>query len=139
MIIPVVREKIRVKLAPAVPAGALKTLKEKMIQTPPLLALKRIKALYLIKFVSSISFIFEITQNYTVIFLKVIRRRHARKITQFFWIEYIIELFACTQKMLAIKFYYISPIFYFFKQVVSRINIIKSRLILLILLYFKVC
>ena len=68
MIIPVVREKIRVKLAPAVPAGALKTLKEKMIQTPPLLALKRIKALYLIKFVSSISFIFEITQNYTVIF-----------------------------------------------------------------------
>ena len=70
LIIPVVREKIRVKLAPAVPAGALKTFKEKMIQTPPLLALKRIKALYLIKFVSSISFIFEITQNYTVIFFK---------------------------------------------------------------------
>ena len=35
-------------------------------------------------FILLISFIFEITQNCIVIFLKVIRRKHARKISQFF-------------------------------------------------------
>ena len=37
-----------------------------------------------VKFVSSISFIFEIAQNYTVIFFKIIRRKQSRKISQFF-------------------------------------------------------
>ena len=43
-IIPVVREKISVKLAPAIPTGA-PTLTEEIIQTPQLVALKTIKIL----------------------------------------------------------------------------------------------
>ena len=43
--IPVVREKIEVKLAPAIPIGAPTTLAEEIIQTPPLVALKTIKTL----------------------------------------------------------------------------------------------
>ena len=45
MIIPVVREKIRVKLGATIPTGAPTTLTEEMIQTPALVALKTIKAL----------------------------------------------------------------------------------------------
>ena len=45
LIIPVVKEKIRVKLAPAIPAGAPTTLTEEIIQTPPLVALKISKTL----------------------------------------------------------------------------------------------
>ena len=45
LIIPVVREKIRVKLGAAIPTGAPTTLTEEMIQTPALVALKTIKAL----------------------------------------------------------------------------------------------
>ena len=127
-------------------------------------------------------------------FLKVMRRKQPCKIRQFFTASiksmnpmqkypHIIELFACTWKMLAlmflfpiiffnffrnmlntknikinnfisstkysnpmcvyfcifIKFYYISPILYFFRLIVSRINTIKLRFILIIALYFKVC
>ena len=43
--IPVVEEKIRVKLAPAIPIGASTTLAEIIIQTPPFVALKAIKTL----------------------------------------------------------------------------------------------
>ena len=43
LIIPVVREKIKVKLAPAIPTGAPTTLTEEIIQTPPLFALKTSK------------------------------------------------------------------------------------------------
>ena len=43
--IPVVREKIRVKLALAIPTGAPTTLVNEMIDTPPLVALKTIKTL----------------------------------------------------------------------------------------------
>ena len=43
--IPVVREKIRVKLAPAIPTGAPTTLANEMIDTPPLAAFKTIKTL----------------------------------------------------------------------------------------------
>ena len=42
---PVVREKIRVKLALAIPNGASTTLTEEIIQTLPLAALKTIKTL----------------------------------------------------------------------------------------------
>ena len=45
LMIPVVREKIEVKLAPAIPIGAPTTLAEEIIQTPPLVALKTIKTL----------------------------------------------------------------------------------------------
>ena len=45
LVIPVVREKISVKLAPAIPTGAPTTLTEEIIQTPPLVALKTIKTL----------------------------------------------------------------------------------------------
>ena len=45
LIIPVVRAKVRVKLAPAIPTGALTTLTAEIIQTPPLVALKTIKTL----------------------------------------------------------------------------------------------
>ena len=45
LIIPVVREKIKVKLALAIPTGALTTLAVEMIQTPLLVALKTIKTL----------------------------------------------------------------------------------------------
>ena len=48
-IIPVVREKIKIKLAPAIPTGAPTTLANKMVQTPPLVALKTIKTVYVIK------------------------------------------------------------------------------------------
>ena len=44
LVIPVVREKIKVKLAPAIPTGAPTTLTEEIIQTP-LVALKTIKIL----------------------------------------------------------------------------------------------
>ena len=43
LVIPVVREKIKGKLAPAIPTGASTTLTEEIIQTPPLVALKTIK------------------------------------------------------------------------------------------------
>ena len=45
LIIPVVREKIKVKLALVIPTGAPTTLAEEMIQTPLLVALKTIKIL----------------------------------------------------------------------------------------------
>ena len=45
LVIPVVREKIKVKLAPAIPTGAPTTLAEEIIQTPLLVALKTIKIL----------------------------------------------------------------------------------------------
>ena len=38
-----------------------------------------------------------------------------------------------------IKIYYICSIFYFIRQIISRINSIESRFILIIRLYFKVC
>ena len=43
--IPVVREKIRVKLALAIPTGAPTTLVNEQIDTPPVVALKAIKIL----------------------------------------------------------------------------------------------
>ena len=45
LIVPVVREKIKVKLALAIPTGAPTTLVREMTDTPPLVALKTIKAL----------------------------------------------------------------------------------------------
>ena len=45
LIISVVREKIKVKLALSIPTGAPTTLADKMIQTPLLVALKTIKGL----------------------------------------------------------------------------------------------
>ena len=45
LIIPVVREKIKVKLTLAIPAGAPTTLADGMIQTPLVVALKTIKIL----------------------------------------------------------------------------------------------
>ena len=45
LIIPVAREKIKVKLALAIPTGAPTTLADKIIQTPLLVALKIIKIL----------------------------------------------------------------------------------------------
>ena len=45
MIIPVVREKPKVKLALAIPTGAPTTLADEMIQKPLLVALKTIKIL----------------------------------------------------------------------------------------------
>ena len=42
-IIPVVREKIRVKPAPAIPTGVPTTLTEELRQNPPLVGLKKIK------------------------------------------------------------------------------------------------
>ena len=47
LIIPVVKEKIRVKLALAIPAGSPTTLVKEMIDTPLLVALKRIKILFM--------------------------------------------------------------------------------------------
>ena len=44
-IISVVKEKIKVKLAPAIPIGAPTTLTEEIIQTPALAALKIVKTL----------------------------------------------------------------------------------------------
>ena len=43
--IPVVKEKIKVKLVPAIPTGPPTTLKEEIMQTPPLVELKTIKIL----------------------------------------------------------------------------------------------
>ena len=43
LIIPVVREKIKVKLALAIPTGALTTLADEMIQSQLLVVLKTIK------------------------------------------------------------------------------------------------
>ena len=51
--IPVVREKIKVKLALAIPTGAPTTLVNEQIDTPPVVALKTIKskaATYLLNF-----------------------------------------------------------------------------------------
>ena len=45
LIIAVVREKLKVKLALAIPTGAPTTLADEMIQTPLLVALKTIKIL----------------------------------------------------------------------------------------------
>ena len=45
LIIPVVREKIKVKLALAIPTGAPTTLVNEQIDTPPVVALKTIKTL----------------------------------------------------------------------------------------------
>ena len=45
LIILVAREKIKVKLALAIPTGALKTFVNKMIDIPPVAALKTIKVL----------------------------------------------------------------------------------------------
>ena len=45
LLIPVVREKIKVKLALAIPTGAPTTLVDEMTDTPPLVALKTIKTL----------------------------------------------------------------------------------------------
>ena len=42
-IVLVVREKIKVKLAPAIPYGAPTTIAEEIIQTPPLVAIETIK------------------------------------------------------------------------------------------------
>ena len=47
LIIPVVKEKIKVKLAHAIPTGALTTLADEVIQTPLLVALKNL--VYVIK------------------------------------------------------------------------------------------
>ena len=44
LIIPVVREKIKAKLAFAIPTGAPTTLVNEMINTPPFVALKVIKS-----------------------------------------------------------------------------------------------
>ena len=44
-IISVVKESIKIKLAPAIPIGAPTTLTEEIIQSPPLVALKTIKTL----------------------------------------------------------------------------------------------
>ena len=44
-IIPVLKEKIKVKLAPAFPIGAPTTLTEEILQAPPLVAEKTIKIL----------------------------------------------------------------------------------------------
>ena len=49
LIIPVVRAKIKVKLALAIPAGALTTLIDELIQTPLLVVLKTIKILSIMK------------------------------------------------------------------------------------------
>ena len=45
LIVPVVKEKIKVKLALAIPTGVPTTLVNKMIDTPPVVALKTIKTL----------------------------------------------------------------------------------------------
>ena len=45
LIIPVVKGKIKVKLAPAISTGAPTTITEEIIQTLPLIALKTIKTL----------------------------------------------------------------------------------------------
>ena len=45
LIVPVVKEKSKVKLALAIPTGAPTTLADEMIQTPLLVALKTIKIL----------------------------------------------------------------------------------------------
>ena len=44
-IIPVVKEKLKVKLAPAIPTGASTTLTDEITQNPPPVALKTIKFL----------------------------------------------------------------------------------------------
>ena len=43
LIIPVIREKSRVKTAPAIQTGAPTTLTDEKIQTPPLVALRQLK------------------------------------------------------------------------------------------------
>ena len=45
LVIPVAKDKIKVKLALAIPTGAPTTLVIKIIDTPPLVALKKIKTL----------------------------------------------------------------------------------------------
>ena len=44
-----------------------------------------------------------------------------------------------TYVCILIKVYHISPTLYFFRQIISWVYTIKSRFILIILLYFKVC
>ena len=45
LIVPVVKEKIKVKLALAIPTGAPTTFVDEMMQTPPVTALKTVKIL----------------------------------------------------------------------------------------------
>ena len=45
LIIPVVRENFEIKLAPSISTGALTTLTDEIIQTPPVAALKTIEIL----------------------------------------------------------------------------------------------
>ena len=45
VIFPVVKEKIKVKFALAIPTGALITLVNEIIDTPPVVALKKVKIL----------------------------------------------------------------------------------------------
>ena len=45
----------------------------------------------------------------------------------------------CAYICIFIKVYYICSIFYCFRQIMSRINTIKSGLIFVILFYFKIC
>ena len=47
LVIPVVREKIKVKLALAIPTGAPTILVNEQIDTPPVVALKTIKILFM--------------------------------------------------------------------------------------------
>ena len=47
LIIPVVKEKIKIKLAPAISTGALTTLTEEIMQTPPLVEERTVKILSL--------------------------------------------------------------------------------------------
>ena len=55
LVIPVVREKIKVRLALSIPAGAPTTLADEMIQTPLLVALKTIKISVVIPKISYLS------------------------------------------------------------------------------------
>ena len=45
----------------------------------------------------------------------------------------------CTNICIFIKIYYMCSFFYFFMQIISRVNTIESRLIFIIHVYFKVC
>ena len=86
LVIPVVREKIKVKLALVIPTGAPTILVNEQIDTLPVVALKTIKIfsillistnrnlVWLVKFILSIVsielllFFFEIRQNYIIVF-----------------------------------------------------------------------
>ena len=45
----------------------------------------------------------------------------------------------CTYVCIFVKVYYISPILYFIRQIVSRTNTIKSWFHSILLLYFNIC